>query len=214
MRTCRHFEVLKELINAATQYRPYPLAASVHYFAAEPSSGVDPSRAWRDLIGTKLTIDAIGGNHHTIVLEDELAAKLGAAISQRLAQAEQAPAATAGLYKPAVIIQMGHKNALPVLHPRAGANVTSPFLLRRHWIIDDRHWSAARATMAPPSRTARRRPRPGRICAEVKEIAPTGPYHLLGHRSAADCIRWLGNAGGEAWHPWCWSTRRSRVRHK
>ena len=135
------------------------------------------------MIGTKLTIDAIGGNHETIMLEDEFAAKVGAALSQRLAQAEQTPAATAGPYKPALTIQMGRKNAPPVFCiPGAGANVTSLLPLakalgssttviglqaRGHDGASVPHCSVEAAARA--------------YLREVKEIAPTGPYHLLGH---------------------------------
>jgi len=179
----RLIKVKKGLDKAAIRYRPHPLPASVHLFAAQTAPGADPSRGWRDLVGSKLTIDAIGGDHYTLLLDSEFAAKLGVAISLRLAQAEQTPAPIVIRHKAAVTIQRGRKNAAPVFCiPGAGANVTSLLPLaqalgestaiiglqaRGHDGASVPHYSVEAAAQS--------------YLRDVKEIAPTGPYHLLGH---------------------------------
>ena len=165
-------------------YLPEKIPISVNLFAASDESKIDEiSFGWEKLIGDRLKIIPIGGDHLTI-MQDPHIQKLAKAICEALQQKSLNEIVYPEInYSPIILIQNGDLRVLPIFCvPGAGAGVTSFFSLSQslepslpvyglqprgldsnmvpHYDVE----SAARAYIKA-----------------IREISPSGPYRLLGH---------------------------------
>jgi len=162
---------------------PPSLPIPVHLFAAERQPESDVSNGWQSVLGSNLRIEVIGGDHQSLMREDVHLGKLAATMCRCLAEVESDPMPPAEPHRAALIIRTGHGEATRVFCvPGAGANVTSLLPL-----AEDLSPSCKVIGFQARGHTAGTIPHTCVEAAaraylhELREIAPHGPYHLLGH---------------------------------
>ncbi|WP_363797076.1 amino acid adenylation domain-containing protein [Lysobacter firmicutimachus] len=195
-----------DLRAAAHRYYARPLAADAHLFAAHPTDAGDPANGWGGLLGERLQVHPIGGDHWNIMMQPELAARVGAAIGASLARldgAAVAPPAMPPAAGAAVVIRQGRAGGRQVFClPGAGANATS-FLDFAAAVPGDISFIGLEAPAligrdgAPPTLAEAAR----RYAQAIRGLQPEGPYHLIGHSFggwvALEVARQLLDAGAE-----------------
>ncbi|MCR6479405.1 amino acid adenylation domain-containing protein [Variovorax sp. ZS18.2.2] len=170
---------------AAHRYYAEPLAIDAHLFAAQSGDAGDPSNGWSGVLGNRLQVHPVGGDHWSIMMRAEHAGRVGGAIASILARldgvtpnrtTEIAPGA-------AVTIRRGNTEARTVFcMPGAGANATS-FLEFASRSTGDASFIGLEAPALlgsdgePPTLQAAA----GRYVEAIRAVQPEGPYHLIGH---------------------------------
>ncbi len=69
---------------AAHRYYAQPLEIDTHLFAAQPADAGDagdPSNGWSGLLGNRLQVHPVGGDHWSIMMDAERAGRVGGAIA-------------------------------------------------------------------------------------------------------------------------------------
>jgi amino acid adenylation domain-containing protein len=173
---------------AAHRYYAQPLEIDAHLFAAQPGDAGDPSNGWGGVLGNRLQVHPIGGDHWSIMMNAGHAGRVGGAIASILARLDGTapdPRGSAAPIAPgaAVTIRSGSAQARKVFClPGAGANATSflEFASRSH---GDASFIGLEAPALlgrdgePPTLQAAA----GRYVAAIRSLQPEGPYHLIGH---------------------------------
>jgi amino acid adenylation domain-containing protein len=173
---------------AAHRYYAQPLEIDAHLFAAQPGDAGDPSNGWSAVLGNRLQVHPIGGDHWSIMMNAAHAGRVGGAIASILARLDGAAPDPRGSAAPiasgaAVNIRSGSAQARKVFClPGAGANATSflEFASRSH---GDAGFIGLEAPVLlgrdgePPTLQAAA----GRYVAAIRSLQPEGPYHLIGH---------------------------------
>jgi thioesterase domain-containing protein len=173
---------------AAHRYYGQPLEIEAHLFAAPPGDAGDPSNGWSGVLGNRLQVHPIGGDHWSIMMNAGHAGRVGGAIASILARLDGTapdPRGSAAPIAPgaAVTIRSGSAQARKVFClPGAGANATSfiEFASRSHgnacFIGLEAPTLLGRDGEAPTLQAAA-----GRYVAAIRSLQPEGPYHLIGH---------------------------------
>lgn len=78
----------RAMVDAFVAYDPPPLNAAVHLFAASETLTLDPTLGWGSLLGPRLRVIPVDGNHRTILVRPN-AGRLGDAISSGLREASR-----------------------------------------------------------------------------------------------------------------------------
>nr|WP_255595714.1 non-ribosomal peptide synthetase [Lysobacter sp. BMK333-48F3] len=175
-----------DLRAAAHRYYAQPLAVQAHLFAAHPTEAGDPANGWGDVLGDRLQVHPIGGDHWNIMMRAELADRVGAAIGAQLARldgAEPAPVPEPPAAGVAVVIRHGRAGGRKVFClPGAGANATS-FLDFAALSPGDASYIGLEAPTLigregePPTLSEAAH----RYAQAIRALQPDGPYHLIGH---------------------------------
>ena len=197
---------------AAHRYYAEPLKIDAHLFAAQPGGtddtgnagdGGDPSNGWSGVLGNRLQVHPIGGDHWSIMMRTEHAGRVGGAIASILARLDGVTPDIAADIAPgaAVTIRRGGTAARTVFcMPGAGANATS-FLAFASRSTGDAHFIGLEAPTLlghgggqPTLQEAA-----ARYVGAIRAVQPEGPYHLIGHSFggwiALEAARQLADAG-------------------
>jgi amino acid adenylation domain-containing protein len=187
---------------AAHRYYAQPLDAAAHLFTAHPAEPSDPANGWGAVLRGRLQVHPVGGDHWSIMMDPERAARVGGAISAILAATDRkAKPAESALHDSAVVIRTGSAGARKVFClPGAGANATS-FLDLCAGFSGDASFIGLEAAGflgregAPPSVQEAAQA----YVEAIRAMQPAGPYHLLGHSFggwiALEAARQLVQAG-------------------
>ena len=173
-----------DLRAGAHRYRAAPLDAPVHLFTADATEPADPANGWGDVLGARLRVHPIGGDHWSLVMDPARARRLGGAIDAILSDIDRAaPRAEPVRPASAVAIRSGRPGAPSVFCiPGAGANPTA-FVELCSRLGGDPGCIGLEAsgligrTGEPPSLEDAAR----RHVEAIRQIQPQGPYHLIGH---------------------------------
>jgi amino acid adenylation domain-containing protein len=173
---------------AAHRYCAQPLEIDAHLFAAQPGDAGDPSNGWSGVLGNRLQVHPVGGDHWSIMMDAVHAGRVGGAIASILARLDgiaPRPGGGAGPLTPgaAVTIRSGGTQARKVFClPGAGANATS-FLDFASRSSGDAGFIGLEAPALlgrdgePPTLQQAAR----RHVDAIRNLQPEGPYHLIGH---------------------------------
>jgi thioesterase domain-containing protein len=194
---------------AAHRYYAQPLEIDTHLFAAQPADAGDagdPSNGWSGLLGNRLQVHPVGGDHWSIMMDAERAGRVGGAIASVLARLDgMAPKPGGSARSPApgaaVTIRTGNAQTRKVFClPGAGANATSflDFAARSPgdagFIGLEAPAPLGRDGEPPTLQEAARR-----YVDTIRSLQPEGPYHLVGHSFggwvALEAARQLTEAG-------------------
>ncbi|MET3381553.1 non-ribosomal peptide synthetase [Variovorax paradoxus] len=194
---------------AAHRYYAQPLEIDTHLFAAQPADAGDagdPSNGWSGLLGNRLQVHPVGGDHWSIMMDAGRAGRAGGAIASMLARLDgmaPKPGGSARSSAPgaAVTIRTGNAQTRKVFClPGAGANATS-FLDFAARSPGDAGFIGLEAPALlgrdgePPTLQEAAR----RYVDTIRTLQPEGPYHLIGHSFggwvALEAARQLTEAG-------------------
>ena len=179
----RYLAVRHAIASALRQYALAPIPARIALFTATDEPRQDPSLGWRAAAGPRLTLTPVGGTHYSI-MESPWIEKLGAAINAELSKVAGQPQQYEEFrYAPRIAIQSGRSAVAPLFCvPGAGASVTA--------------FASLAQAVEPTLPVYGLQPRglcgmlvphsdvPSAAATYVKairEVAPRGPYRLLGH---------------------------------
>jgi thioesterase domain-containing protein/aryl carrier-like protein len=198
----RHLDVRVGLLGAVANYPLAPLALPVHLFCAAEGEPEAREAGWKRLLGERLRAMRVAGSHYSMV-EAPRAHGLATAIAAALESADGAAVHAEHRYAPRIVIQHGRSGVNPLfVVPGAGANVTAFFelagALGSHVPVYGLQPRGLCGTLAPHTDV----PAAARAYVKaVREIAPDGPYRLLGHSFggwvAFEMARQLQDAGDE-----------------
>ena len=202
-------ELWFDLRAAAHRYHARPLEVDAHLFSALPGDAGDPANGWSAVLGNRLQVHHVGGDHWSIMMDAGHAARVGGAIDSLLARldgAQAKPAMTMASRQPApgavVTIRSGSgAQARKVFClPGAGANATT-FLDFASRSPGDASFIGLEAPALlgregePPTLQEAAR----RHVDAIRALRPQGPYHLIGHSFggwvALEAARQLAGAG-------------------
>ncbi|HWW71482.1 MAG TPA: alpha/beta fold hydrolase, partial [Duganella sp.] len=177
-------ELAFNLRRAAHAYAARAIDVPVHLFTAHPEAPSDPANGWGAVLGGRLRVHPIGGDHWSLMMDPARAARLGNAMSAVLSGID-APAKRAGAatHPHAVVIGAGDGDGRKVFCiPGAGANATS--FLDLCGAFDNGATFIGLEAEGPLGRAG---PQPtvqevARLYVEaIRAMEPDGPYHLAGH---------------------------------
>jgi amino acid adenylation domain-containing protein len=178
------FAVFFDLRAGAHRYRAVPIDAPVHLFTAHAAEPEDPANGWGRVLGARLRVHPIGGDHWSLMMNPAHARRLGAAIDATLSSLDVAvPRPAPALHPSAVAIRGTAAQATRVFCiPGAGASTTSFVELCGSFrgdaaLIGLEAAALIGTTGAPPSLEEAA----GRYVEAIRQMQPHGPYHLMGH---------------------------------
>ncbi|MFE0018781.1 thioesterase domain-containing protein, partial [Mesorhizobium sp. NPDC059054] len=90
----RRTKVWRHLVSAAERYVPLPSSVAIHLFLARTSSESELANSWRLLVGNRLTVEKMEGDHLSM-MEIPLCNPLGASIARALTSGNTKPFTTA-----------------------------------------------------------------------------------------------------------------------
>ncbi|MET1080990.1 MAG: amino acid adenylation domain-containing protein [Pseudomonas sp.] len=173
-----------DLRAAAHRYHAQPVDVPAHLFSALPAEPADPSNGWGALLGRRLTVHPVGGDHWSIMMDPRWATRVGHLIDATLARIDAAtPPPDAPLHPSAVLIRSGGAGASRVFCiPGAGANATSLLPLCSGFAGPTRFIALEAAGLLDPSAAVHSvQDTAGAYVRAIQSMQPQGPYHLLGH---------------------------------
>ncbi|WP_440531932.1 amino acid adenylation domain-containing protein [Variovorax sp. YR566] len=191
---------------AAHRYYAQPLEIDTHLFAAQPGDAGDPSNGWSGVLGNRLQVHPVGGDHWSIMMDAGRAGRVGSAIASMLARLDGMalePGGSARSPAPgaAVTIRTGNAQTRKVFClPGAGANATS-FLDFAARSPGDAGFIGleAPALLGRDGETPTLQEAARRYVDTIRGLQPVGPYHLIGHSFggwvALEAARQLSKAG-------------------
>ncbi|KQZ38943.1 non-ribosomal peptide synthetase [Duganella sp. Root1480D1] len=178
----RHLAVRVAIRKAVLGYAPQALPFKPVLFHASEERRADVSLGWRALLG-ELELHAVPGHHYSMTAEPHAAA-LAAALSQAMqAAAPRLAARDDAAYAPKINIQRGRAGVAPLFCvPGAGASITAFAQLAQDldpdlpvYGLQPRGLCGEMTPYADVESAARA------YLHTIRQVAPHGPYHLLGH---------------------------------
>ncbi|HKT30806.1 alpha/beta fold hydrolase, partial [Dyella sp.] len=181
--TWQYLRVCHANRKAEWSYVPHPISAPVTLFSALKEDRSDRSIGWSQLLHENLQVVPVDGWHFNLV-EDPYAEGVSKAIVEALRDAESEPVQHVDRrYNPCITIQGGRSNSATIFCvPGAGASITSfadlMVALDPHVPVHGLQPRGLCGVMAPHldvTSAARA------YLQAIKNVAPGGPYHLIGH---------------------------------
>ncbi len=197
----RHLAVRHAIANALRRYARPAIPAPVVLLSAKDERRADPTLGWGAALGRQLQVVEVDGDHFSIMEAPhvrQLGRALGAQLSRAEAQGVEHPETA---YAPRITIQAGRAGVAPLFCvPGAGASVTAFAALAQQ--LDGSvpiHGLQPRGLCGQLVPHASVEAAAAFYLAAVREVAPRGPYRLLGHSFggwvALEMARQLEQAG-------------------
>ena len=178
----RHLAVRHAIFCAMRDYVLHPVPLGVTLFAAAENASADAASGWHALLGDRLRLIPVAGNHYSMV-EAPHAQALGAAIAAAVRQAPGQQQKGVNAHSARITIQSGRASVAPLFCiPGAGASVAS--FARLAMALDPaipvhgmqpRGLCGLQAPHVDVPSAARA------YLREIREVSPRGPYRLCGH---------------------------------
>ena len=196
-----------DLRAAAHRYHARPLEVDAHLFSALPGDAGDPANGWSAVLGNRLQVHHVGGDHWSIMMDAGHAARVGGAIDSLLARLDGAQA------KPAMASRQPAPGAVVTIRSGSGAQARKVFCLpgagaNATTFLDFASRSPGDASfigLEAPALLGREGEPPTlqeaarRHVDAIRALQPQGPYHLIGHSFggwvALEAARQLAGAG-------------------
>ncbi|MBV8466230.1 MAG: amino acid adenylation domain-containing protein, partial [Burkholderiales bacterium] len=178
----RHLTLRHAIFCAMRDYVRHPIPLPVTLFAASSGAPADRSLGWRAVLGDRLRLTPVQGDHYSM-MEAPHIADLAREIDMATHLAKGAAPGQGNAYAARVTIQSGRAGVAPLFCvPGAGASVASfaALTMSLHGSIPV-HGLQPRGlcgTMVPHGDVASAA---RAYLREIREVAPRGPYRLCGH---------------------------------
>ena len=172
-----------DLRTAAHTYRAEPIEPPVHLFTAHADEAMDPSNGWGAVLGDRLRVHPIGGDHWSLMMDPDCAGRLGVAMSMELSRLDGARAPTEpGSHPSALIIRSGTSGRDKVFCiPGAGANAASFLDLCAGFPAGPTIIGIEAPGLLGDTTTVTVEDAARSYVDVIRAMSPDGPYHLIGH---------------------------------